>query len=282
MNTKNQTKGELAIAYRIYPKVSKTPPIFHDDKYKLSELCLKSFREALGDLKIKMWVLLDNCPNEYKELFKRHFSDEELVFVELAGVGNQETFKRQMQLLSEQDFSDNIYFAEDDYFYLPNTIYEMIELIKMNPMVDFVTPYDHLDYYEHELHDYKSDIIISEKRHWRSGATTCMTFMTTKTKLKKSWSVFWSYTKNNYDTSLWMTLTKTKVLNPFVFIRFLFGNKYLAKIFIKAWLYTPMQNIFGKKCRLYVPVPTLATHLDKEHLAPGVNWEQQFIRVNEK
>ena len=58
---------DLVIAYRIYPTVSKVPPAYPTDKYKLSELCLKSFREATAGLRVKMHVILDNCPKEYEE-----------------------------------------------------------------------------------------------------------------------------------------------------------------------------------------------------------------------
>jgi hypothetical protein len=51
---------DLAVAYRMYPPVSK-PAIgmpFGEDKYLLSEVCLKSFRESLGGLSAKIWVLV--------------------------------------------------------------------------------------------------------------------------------------------------------------------------------------------------------------------------------
>ena len=41
---------DLAVAYRIYPGVSKVPPVFSQDKLKLAEFCLKSFKDSLGDL----------------------------------------------------------------------------------------------------------------------------------------------------------------------------------------------------------------------------------------
>ena len=47
---------DLAIAYRIYPGISKIPPIYSDDKFKLSELCLRSFKQSLGGLRVKIWA----------------------------------------------------------------------------------------------------------------------------------------------------------------------------------------------------------------------------------
>jgi hypothetical protein len=44
---------DLAIAYWIYPGVSKVSAVFADDKLTLSTLCLQSFKKALGPLKVK-------------------------------------------------------------------------------------------------------------------------------------------------------------------------------------------------------------------------------------
>jgi len=63
-----------------------------------------------------------------------------------------------------------VYFAEDDYFYR-DCVDEMIELIRNRRNVDFVTPYDHPDYYQDEidprkprflvnLHNYSSKIFL--------------------------------------------------------------------------------------------------------------------------
>jgi len=88
---------DVAVAYRIYPKVSRVPPVFPNDKYKLSELCLKSFKDSLGSLKVKMFVLLDNCPPSYEDLFKRYFDEQDLEFIRLNGVGNRATFDMQIE-----------------------------------------------------------------------------------------------------------------------------------------------------------------------------------------
>jgi hypothetical protein len=53
---------DLAVAYRIYPRVSKSHAFFSADKFRLSKMCLDSFRGALGGLRVKVWALLDGCP----------------------------------------------------------------------------------------------------------------------------------------------------------------------------------------------------------------------------
>src|SRR5438270_8704113 len=87
-------KYDVAIAYRIYPKVAK-PALglpFSDDKYRLAEVCLESFRRSLGNLQAKIWVLLDGCPPHYTDLFRKYFDPEDLTLIPLQGVGNYQTF----------------------------------------------------------------------------------------------------------------------------------------------------------------------------------------------
>ena len=170
---------DLAIVYRIYPKVSKVPPIYSNDKYKLSELCLKSFVRSVKHINAKVWVLFDNCPQEYFDMFKIHLEGIESEFIDLSGIGNAQTFKMQMDILLNQNASENIYFAEDDYFYLEDAFEKMIKLMN-STKADFISPYDHDDVYKLKIHDYDSEIILEAGHHWRSSGSTTMTFMTNK------------------------------------------------------------------------------------------------------
>ncbi len=45
----------------------------------------------------------------------------------------------------------------------------MVEFLKDNSDADFVSPYDHLDYYTENIHRYKSTIKISKSKHWRTA-----------------------------------------------------------------------------------------------------------------
>jgi hypothetical protein len=266
-----QNKYDLTIAYRIYPKVSKNPIVFSDDKYKLSDLCLKSLKNSLGDLKVKMIVLLDNCPPEYTNLFKKYFNEDDLELIELDGVGNQVTFGMQIELLLEQNFSDVVYFAEDDYYYLPNQFKEMINFLKDNNDVDFISPFDHMDLYNYNYHNYKSEIKISDRKHWRNAATTCLTFLTSKNTLKRTQNIFKTYTIGNYDTSVWSSLTKNNIFNPFKLFKYS-KKPYFIGVFYKSWRYSFYQNLFGKKWALWIPIPSIATHMERKDLAPCFNW----------
>jgi hypothetical protein len=265
---------DVAICYRIYPKISKIPPIYPDDKFKLSELCLASLVKSLDGIKAKWFVILDNCPPEYREMFGKYLnSDAE--YIETNVQNNGKTFGMQMDILLNQNYSDKIYFAEDDYFYIPGNFLKMLKAIEQ-PDFDFITPYDHLDYYHLEFHNRKYYIKFIEGNHWRSCGSTTMTFLTTKLMLSRTESTFRTYIRKNYDSSLWMTLTRDNVNSPFRFFKLIGKEKLALKIFAKAWIYTPLQTLFGKKYKLYTPVPSFAQHLDNQCMAPGIDWDKKF------
>src|SRR5258706_10992724 len=95
---------DLAVAYRIYPKVARPAlglPLSHD-KLQLADACLRSFRESLGTLRVKLWVLLDACPPEYEEMLFRYFDREQLVLIPLQKTGNLGTFEQQIDILSNR------------------------------------------------------------------------------------------------------------------------------------------------------------------------------------
>ena len=273
MSSAAKSPYDLAVAYRVYPVVSKPARSlpFGDDKYLLSEVCFRSFKESLGDLRAKVWVLLDSCPPEYEELFRRYLDPEDLVVVRLEGAGNGATFARQIDILLEQSDSDVIYFAEDDYFYLPCQFQEMMDFLSTQDDVDFVSPYDHPDCYKLDLHRGPKWLRTSGSHHWRTAASTCLTFLTRKEALAQHASVFRSYARGNYDCALWLSLTKRRVFNPVAFARYLLQGSYW-KILAKAWLYGWRQILFGRRVKLWVPVPGIATHLDANALSPNVDW----------
>jgi hypothetical protein len=271
---------DLAIAYRIYPNVSR-PALdlaFGDDKYCLSEACLRSLKESLGSLHVKMWAILDGCPPRYEALFRKYFDDSQLVVLKLEGVGNQRTFATQIEVLLGQSDADLVYFAEDDYFYLAHQFSSMIEFLSSDPEVHFLSPFDHLDCYRLELHRTPKWIKTYAGRHWRTASSTCLTFLTRKDTLAKYRAVFESYVQGNFDSSLWLSLTKQRVCNPLFLMRSLVGGWFEWKIIVKAWLHCWRQILLGKRLKLWVPVPGIATHLDVHSLSPGIDWQQLMLQ----
>jgi hypothetical protein len=274
---------DLAIAYRIYPRVAKPAAglLYSENKLKLSEICLRSFKEALGDLRVKIWVLLDGCPEEYGALFQKYFDAKDLVLVPLPGVGNQATFGKQIEILLEQEESDLAYFAEDDYVYLPNQFRRMLDFLRAHEDVHFVTPYDHLDCYTLEIHRYPKWARVYGGHHWRTAGSTCLTFLTRKETLRQQKRIFRSYCRRNHDCSLWLSLTKKSLFNPVQFFHFAFRNQHFAKIIAKAWFYGWEQILFGPQMRLWAPVPGIATHLDVNAMSPATDWIEWMKKIAE-
>ncbi len=247
----------------------------------MSEFCLKSLRRSLGSLKVKMIVLLDSCPPEYMSLFKKYFTSEELDLISLDHCGNHGTFKMQIELLLKQKYSELVYFAEDDYFYLPDEFEQMVLFAKNCPEAHFVTPYDHNDYYFMDFHvTLNKNILFYGNKHWQTAATTCLTFLTSKKVLAKTKNVFMTYFKGNLDNAVWISLTKSHILNPFAVLRYFFrwlgGEKLFLGMIKNSWIHCWKQNLFGKKWRLWVPVPAVGTHLESGTLSPGIPWKEIF------
>lgn len=268
---KSPKKYDLAVAYRVYPKISKEPFFQFKDKLELVELSLHSFQESTKKMHAKIWVLLDNCPHEYIDLFEKYFPKEDLEFIILAGEGNRRTFRRQIEILCAQGVSDIVYFAEDDYLYLPGQFSLLTDFVKENPN-SFVTPYDHLDNYYYDFYQSGNSIKLFNNHHFRTTYSTCLTFMTSRQTLLMTRKIFESYSDGNHDASLWFSITKPPFIFPFWNLRNIFNNRFILPLAAKAWWYCLYQIVAGKKRQLWVPIPSIATHLDKPFVAPAVDW----------
>jgi hypothetical protein len=279
MNTlipQHRREYDLMVVYRIYPRISKEPFVYPSDKFKLSELCLRSFRESLGDLRVKMHVLLDTCPQEYEELFRRYFSEENLHFERLHMAGNEMTYRRQLEILTQQTDSEYVYLAEDDYLYVPDQFPEMIRFMKSHDDVDFISPFDHLDYYTLALHKHKNEIRTAGRRHWRTANSTTLTFLTTRKVLKEAKQILTTFATGNWDASIFLSLTKKNLVSPRHYLEYtrqaVHGDAFMLKIMGKTWIYGWKQILLRRRFKLWVPTPAIATHLQYNTLAPAVDW----------
>jgi hypothetical protein len=232
-------------------------------------------------LNVKVIALLDNCPDEYETLFSKYFHEEDLEILRLPQTGNANTFKMQIEILLDQKFSEIIYFAEDDYFYFPECFQSMLSMMNSSFKPDFLTSFDHLDHYRLALHNYKYETVQNDDYKWRTSATTCLTFMTTKTKLKETKDIFLTYAKNNYDSSLWMSLTKLKLFDPIYYIQMLLDGR-MTRVILKLWWFGWKRIFIGRRYKLYCPLPTLSTHMDSDALPPEINWQSEFKKVADK
>jgi hypothetical protein len=275
MTTTTPKKFDLAVCYRIYPGVSGRPVFGFKEKYPMLKLNLETFKEALGDLKVKMWVLLDTCPPSYTELLKGIFPDTEMVLMPLVKAGNGATFRQQGEILSTQTDADLVFFAEDDYIYLPRAVERTVQFMRRHPEADFATPYDHADFHTKYIHRIRSEEAAEDGCRWRTVVSTCLTFMGRREAVAGAMPVINKYNANP-DLAIWMSLTKNRVCNPWSWFRSLGDGKFFAASHALAWYYGWRQILFGKRYQLWAPDPGLSTHMESTGLAPGVDWEKMF------
>jgi len=266
---------DLAVAYRIYPGLSGNPIFGFKNKLALVRLNLETFKTAVGNLKIRLWVLLDNCPPAYAELVKAIFPDTPMEILPLGGEGNGPTFRRQLELLAAQSSAELVYFAEDDYLYLPRSLERAANFMRRHPAAEFVTLYDHADFYTKYVHRFQGEELAEDGCRWRTVASTCLTFMARRQALVECAAVFKTYPQNP-DLGLWLALTKKRVGNPWSWFRSLGDGLFFPAAQALAWRHAWRHILFGRRRTLWSPAPALATHMESGGLAPGVDWEDLF------
>lgn len=286
---------DLVVAYRVCPFVSKTCGLYDEkDKFDLFKLCLRSFANAINGIKVKIIAILDTCPPEYEKLFKEYFLDDDLEIIKLNNAGNEGTFEKQIDILSTQNYSEKVYFAEDDYFYLKDSFSFMLELINKEN-IHFITPYDQPDYYHIYLHKHLHKSLTNKNVVWRTVASTTLTFMTSKSVLIQTQENFRSFKNKHKDTIIWLRLTKYKILNPFNYMIFIIlaiicrinnkifktncqqsrpGLKHLFNVYFQRNGFKLLLN--NKTYTLWSPYKSLATHMAYKYLSYNVNWEDKI------
>ena len=265
----------VSIALRVSPTLN-SKHIHFKTKYELVKACFKSLVRALEGLDFELFVILDGCPKHFEKIFRENVEEHNLKIVNVGGVGNSATFLLQTLILSDLSSSDYVYFAEDDYFYI-GSVREMLELASKKPFVDFVSPYDHPDYYfRRDLHPYKFVYLKYGNRLWKNVMSTCCTFLTKKSTLMEVRELLQSYKKVS-DYYMWYLLTRKVPLKNM--IRVSPRPRYLRRL---AYLLRYMQKYSSRRAySLWVPEPTIATHMQEGCLSPKVDWSKHFNRIDE-
>ena len=151
--------------------------------------------------------------DKYKDTIKQQKNDQ--TFSNLASL--LQSFE-----LGKEHGEDLIFFVEDDYLHFEPMMEEMIasyERIASQVNKDiFMCPADYPYLY---MDNKKTNILIGNKRHWRTINQTLCTFMTTKSLLDKYWNNF-------YNTCLDRN-------NPF--------ERYLNEIYTKEFCISPLKSL---------------------------------------
>jgi hypothetical protein len=273
--------ADVAVALRVYPGISKSPFISGRTKLDLVTLGLESFVRALGGCSPELLVLLDGCPPEYQLRIRDVVGHLKPTFVPLTMAGNRGSFLAQLDVLLGSK-APVVYFAEDDYVYLPGAFDRGFSLFREGEWADYATLYDHPDVYEGSLHRYQSEIRIAAGCHWRSVASTCLTFFARRDALVRDRRVFETFARGNYDVSVWMSLTRLPAVGVSSAVRAAMqGDTVSLKALAKVARFGLGRWLFGPRRQLWSALPSLATHMESSRLAPGVDWDAHFNRVGE-
>lgn len=165
--------------------------------------------------------LYDNIPTKYETILVDYNNNERSML---------ETFR------IADELTNNIYFVEDDYLHLKQSIKVIANGVNK---LGLVTGYDHLDRYQNndDITKGKEYInFLSETNcHWRTCESTCATWSTTR--------------------ELWQGNVGKLAKKHTIWDRNLFRELFIT------------YNI-----RLWTPIPGVTTQVD-QNLSPGIDWE---------
>ena len=217
--------------------------LFEFPKIEYSKRALNSLIKSTEFLKnkfptinVKVVIIDDNSKTESLLQFKDliNHNNIELMNLEYSKYENKilkqkskETFANLASLLQcfeigKEKGEDLIYFVEDDYLHFEEMLFEMIssyERIASQVNKDiFMCPSDYPYLY---MNNEKTNVLIGNKRHWRTINKTLCTFMTSKNLLEKYWDKFYKNCIDRHD--------------PF--------EKYLNEIYLKEICISPIKSL---------------------------------------
>ena len=217
--------------------------LFEHSKIEYTKRSLNSLIRSINFLKnkhptinVKTIIVDDNSSTENLNIIKKIIDGNNIEIINLdyskykkkiSEQKNKETFANLASLLQSFEIGkdageDLIYFIEDDYLHFEPMLEEMVasyERIASQINKDiFMCPSDYPYLY---MNNEKTNVLIGNKRHWRTVDKTLCTFMTTKNLLDKYWDNFYKNCLDRHD--------------PF--------EKYLNEIYSKEICISPLKSL---------------------------------------
>lgn len=197
--------------------------------------------------------------------------------VALPGVGNCRSFRACVGIAEMRDWSDNdlVYFVEDDYLHLPKALSCLAVAASATPSADYFTLYDHPDkdrLVRHRLFRSVNQTTRVVGRHtWMPARSTCLTFGARLGALREDAWVFHLCSRFDppADYAIWAILGGRGVSYGVPRLLKPRCRRPQTRLIIRGWL-TKDRRPAPRK--LYGPSPSLATHIEDDMLAPGVDW----------
>ena len=195
--------------------------LFEKPKIEYSTRSIKSLINSINfcqneykNLKIKTIILDDSSKNENLDKIKKIIKDVDAKIVNLdtkkfktkiKKQKTKETFSNLASLLQcfeigKEIGEDLIFFVEDDYLHFKTMLAEMIATYeRVSSQMDkdiFMCPADYPYLY---VNNEKTNVLIGDKRHWRTINKTLCTFLTSKKLLDLHWENFSKNCEDRHD-----------------------------------------------------------------------------------
>jgi hypothetical protein len=195
--------------------------LFEQPKIEYSIRSIRSMIKSINfcqnkypSLKIRTIIIEDHSKKENLDKIKKLIQDQNIDIVSLDHKKYKTIIKEQKSIgtfsnlasllqsfeIGKDQGEDLIFFAEDDYLHFEPMLEEMIasyERIASQIGKDiFMCPSDYPYLY---MNNEKTNILIGNKRHWRTIKETLCTFMTTKNLLDKYWDNFTKTCNDRHD-----------------------------------------------------------------------------------
>ncbi len=198
---------------------------------------IKFLRKKLPEINIKLIILDDHSSNKNFEIINNIAKQEknsEIISLDLnknkSTIKEQksnETFSNLSSLLNSFEIGKNqsndlVFFVEDDYLHFETMLEEMLlsfQRISSQLNKDiFMCPSDYPYLY---MDNKKTNILIGNRRHWRTIDKTLCTFLTSKQLINQYWDNFKKTCEDRHD--------------PF--------EKYLNEIYKKEICISPLKSL---------------------------------------
>jgi len=176
---------------------------------------IKYLREKLPEIDVKLIILDDHSNKDNLEKIKKLSQKEigsQIISLDhnkyksfIKEQKSQETFSNLASLLScfeigKDQGEDLVFFVEDDYLHFESMLEEMLSSFQrissqLNKDI-FMCPSDYPYLY---MNNKKTNLLIGNKRHWRTIDKTLCTFLTSKTLINKYWDNFKKTCEDRHD-----------------------------------------------------------------------------------
>ena len=168
------------------------------------EHCLTNFLQEFDRPENTINIIADNVTDSALDKFIDSRCKSNIIR-ENTNLNNAHSFQHCLRrACSETDDNENVYFAEDDYLYLPDAFRYLTEGLTVS---HYVTLYDHPDKYlnateggnpQIEDHGEITRVIITPNIHWKLTNSTTMTFGAKSKTLKKDKDIWEKYLITSY------------------------------------------------------------------------------------